>query len=154
MRIIRERDYAEMIMYNIKARDIINEDKIIISGLQEEITVLKEDLKEYKLRDFLSNLKKDLKKIPKDKFVSEILVGRIEMTLILHFFKTRGHEEILKTFGKVGKFTELRTDSRVEILLKSKEELEEYINEIPKGVNISIGELTFNDKEENEEIGE
>ena len=102
------------------------------TGLKMKIEVLENSLKEYKLQELLKDVKKELKTVPKDKFVSEYLIGKNQKELIEHLRTTRDEEEIIGILGKFVTVTEVPDEDRFEILLKDISLKEEHDREFEK----------------------
>lgn len=129
MKILRNSTYKEM---ETKIRDFKTLTDSLASTknrLLIENSRLTREIREYKVKDFIVEVKKNRKNVSKDKFISEYLIGSNQKTLVNHIRDTRTKEEFVDIFGNYIVFTEVPVEDRFEILLKDMSERKEFLEE-------------------------
>ena len=121
-------------LYNDKLKGIVE--------LTNHRHLLEKELETYRVKDLIKEIKGILKTVPKNKFVSEILVDRQRLNLITTETGIREMNKIIKNHFEV---TEVACKDRIEVLIKDASELEEW-NKLHTKVEVE------NEKEQNKEI--
>lgn len=129
MKILRNSTYKEMETKIKSFSEMLDDFSFRVHKLNIENSKLEKEIRDYRVKDFIVEVKKNRKNIPNGKFISEYLVGRNQQELINHLVGTRTPEEFWNIFGEYTVFTEVPMDDRFEILLKDMSERKEFLEE-------------------------
>lgn len=129
MKILRNSTYKEMEKQIDRLRELTDDLSFRNHKINFENSKLEREIREYRVKDFIVEVKKNRKNIPNGKFISEYLVGSNQKILVNHIRDTRTKEEFVDIFGNYIVFTEVPVEDRFEILLKDMSERKEFLEE-------------------------